>query len=105
MPIYEYICDNCEHKIEIFQKISDTPFTQCPACNQETMRKLVSSVAFQLKGTGWYETDFKHKTTSDNKDSKDDTKDNKTATQDSADSSKSADKSAASNKTEETTST
>ncbi len=59
MPIYEYQCRNCGHKLEKLQKISDPPLTDCPACGQHSLRKLVSPVAFRLKGGGWYETDFK----------------------------------------------
>ncbi len=61
MPIYEYQCDHCEHKMEAIQKISDAPLKDCPECKQETLRKLVSAAAFKLTGTGWYETDFKDK--------------------------------------------
>lgn len=61
MPIYEYLCDRCNHKLEIIQKISDEPLKFCPECGEETLRKLISSVSFRLKGTGWYETDFKNK--------------------------------------------
>lgn len=59
MPIYEYECDACGHKLEKLQKISDAPLQDCPACTQPDLRKLVSPVAFRLKGAGWYETDFK----------------------------------------------
>ncbi len=61
MPIYEYECDNCGHKKEAIQKVSDAPLTHCPECDQETLRKLVSAAGFRLSGTGWYETDFKDK--------------------------------------------
>ena len=61
MPIYEYQCDQCKHRLEIIQKISDEPLKFCPECGEETLRKLISSVSFRLKGTGWYETDFKNK--------------------------------------------
>lgn len=61
MPIYEYKCDRCEHQLEILQKISDEPAKTCPECGVESLRKLVSAAAFKLKGTGWYETDFKDK--------------------------------------------
>lgn len=61
MPIYEYRCNNCEHRLEILQKISDTPTLTCPECGKEALVKLVSAAAFKLKGTGWYETDFKDK--------------------------------------------
>lgn len=61
MPIYEYQCDACNHKFEILQKMSDNLLTVCPDCNEDKLRKLVSAAAFHLKGTGWYETDFKDK--------------------------------------------
>lgn len=61
MPIYEYQCEHCEHKMEAIQKISEDPLKECPECKQETLRKLVSAAAFKLKGDGWYETDFKDK--------------------------------------------
>ena len=59
MPIYEYECKVCGHKLEKLQRISDAPLRDCPACGQPGLRKLVSAVAFRLKGEGWYETDFK----------------------------------------------
>lgn len=59
MPIYEYQCQTCGHRLEKLQKISDAPLTDCPACGQPHLRKLVSAVTFRLKGGGWYETDFK----------------------------------------------
>ncbi len=59
MPIYEYQCEACGHVFEKLQKISDAPFTKCPDCNVEALKKLVSAPAFRLKGAGWYETDFK----------------------------------------------
>lgn len=61
MPIYEYKCDKCDHKLEILHKISETPDQTCPECGEKSLRKLISAVAFKLKGTGWYETDFKDK--------------------------------------------
>ena len=61
MPIYEYRCDQCGHQFEVLQKISDAPVKNCPKCNSNNPRRLVSAVAFKLKGTGWYETDFKTK--------------------------------------------
>ena len=61
MPIYEYQCDACQHKFEIIQKVSDPLLTQCPECRKKKLRKLVSAAAFQLKGTGWYVTDFRDK--------------------------------------------
>ncbi len=59
MPIYEYECHACGHRLEKLQKISDQPLTDCPACGQPGLKKLVSAVAFRLSGSGWYETDFK----------------------------------------------
>ena len=61
MPIYEYRCNHCEHRLEMLQKISDEPAKTCPECGEESLIKLVSAAAFKLKGTGWYETDFKDK--------------------------------------------
>ena len=59
MPIYEYQCEACGHKLEKLQKISDEPLRDCPACEAPKLTKLVSAAAFRLKGAGWYETDFK----------------------------------------------
>ena len=59
MPIYEYQCDHCGHKLEKLQKISDDPLKTCPQCSNQSLKKLVSAAAFRLKGGGWYETDFK----------------------------------------------
>ncbi|MGE0486736.1 MAG: FmdB family zinc ribbon protein [Gammaproteobacteria bacterium] len=61
MPIYEYECGECGHKLEVLQRISDPLLTTCPSCSKEGLKKLVSAAGFQLKGTGWYETDFKNK--------------------------------------------
>ncbi|HIG41910.1 MAG: zinc ribbon domain-containing protein [bacterium] len=59
MPIYEYQCESCDHRLEKLQKLSDEPLKECPSCRAETLKKLVSAAAFRLKGSGWYETDFK----------------------------------------------
>lgn len=59
MPIYEYACQACEHKLEALQKISDEPLRDCPACAQPTLSKMISAAGFRLTGGGWYETDFK----------------------------------------------
>ena len=59
MPIYEYVCDQCGHHLEALQKISEEPLVYCPECGEAALRKKVSAAAFRLKGTGWYETDFK----------------------------------------------
>lgn len=60
MPFYEYQCTDCGHRLEVLQKISDEPLTQCPTCEMDTLKKLVTAAAFRLKGSGWYETDFKN---------------------------------------------
>jgi len=59
MPIYEYRCSSCGHELESLQKFSDAPLLACPACTKETLVKLMSAAGFQLKGSGWYATDFK----------------------------------------------
>ena len=59
MPIYEYRCSNCGHQQDYLQKVSDPVMTMCPACGQETYSKQVTAAGFQLKGSGWYATDFK----------------------------------------------
>ena len=61
MPIYEYQCEDCGHKFEVMQRMSDDRLTTCPSCGNDSLKKLISAVGFQLKGTGWYETDFKNK--------------------------------------------
>jgi putative FmdB family regulatory protein len=58
MPIYEYRCDKCGLEKEYLQKLSDAPIPVCP-CGESTMTKLISAAGFQLKGSGWYATDFK----------------------------------------------
>ena len=60
MPIYAYRCSNCGHEQDVLQKMSDAPLTQCPACEQSTYVKQVTAAGFQLKGSGWYVTDFKN---------------------------------------------
>lgn len=60
MPIYEYRCDSCGHQKEHLQKMSDAPLTVCPSCGSESYSKLLSAAGFQLKGNGWYATDFKN---------------------------------------------
>jgi len=59
MPIYEYRCSACGKELEALQKLSDAPLKMCPACHRETLVKQVSAAGFQLKGSGWYVTDFK----------------------------------------------
>jgi putative FmdB family regulatory protein len=59
MPIYEYQCQACGHRLETIQKVNDPLLTECPSCAEPQLKKLVSAAAFRLKGGGWYETDFK----------------------------------------------
>lgn len=59
MPFYEYQCSDCNHRLEVLQKISDEPLIFCPQCNQASLKKLISASVFRLKGSGWYATDFK----------------------------------------------
>ena len=59
MPIYEYECESCGHRLEAIQKMSDPALTDCPTCGNSALKKLVSAAGFQLKGSGWYATDFK----------------------------------------------
>lgn len=59
MPIYEYECKACGHRMEKLQKISADPLKDCPACQQSGLERLVSAAGFRLAGGGWYETDFK----------------------------------------------
>ena len=74
MPIYEYECGNCGHRLESIQKFSDEPLTDCPECQQTALKKLVSAAAFHLKGNGWYVTDFRGDKKGDGK-AKDDSAD------------------------------
>lgn len=59
MPIYAYRCSSCGHAKDVLQKISDAPLTTCPACGAEAFSKQVTAAGFQLKGSGWYATDFR----------------------------------------------
>ena len=59
MPIYEYRCKECQHDVEALQKLSDPPLVDCPACGKPALQKRVSAAGFQLKGSGWYVTDFR----------------------------------------------
>jgi putative FmdB family regulatory protein len=59
MPIYEYRCAECGHQEDHLQKVSEKPLTKCPACGKKAYKKLLSAAGFQLKGSGWYATDFK----------------------------------------------
>ena len=60
MPIYAYKCASCGHAKDVLQKISDAPLTTCPACGAESFSKQVTAAGFQLKGSGWYATDFRN---------------------------------------------
>ncbi|WP_338911082.1 zinc ribbon domain-containing protein [Mycetohabitans rhizoxinica] len=59
MPIYAYRCESCGFEKDVLQKLSDAPLSQCPKCGRETLRKQVTAAGFQLKGSGWYVTDFR----------------------------------------------
>jgi putative FmdB family regulatory protein len=59
VPIYEYQCQSCSHELEKLQKMNEEILVDCPECEQPALKKLVSAAAFRLKGSGWYETDFK----------------------------------------------
>ena len=59
MPFYEYECPHCGYRDEVLQKISDKPLKKCPSCGKNGLRNLMSAPVFRLKGSGWYETDFK----------------------------------------------
>lgn len=59
MPIYEYECKACGHRLEKLQKISAAPLTDCPSCDATELSRLISAAGFRLAGGGWYETDFK----------------------------------------------
>jgi putative FmdB family regulatory protein len=59
MPIYAYKCESCGAAKDVLQKISDPTLSDCPACGQPTFRKQVTAAGFQLKGSGWYATDFR----------------------------------------------
>ena len=60
MPIYAYKCESCGFAKDVLQKLSDTPLTECPSCGNPTFQKQLTAAGFQLKGSGWYATDFKN---------------------------------------------
>jgi putative FmdB family regulatory protein len=60
VPIYAYRCETCGFSKDVLQKISDAPLTDCPSCAKSTFKKQVTAAGFQLKGTGWYVTDFRN---------------------------------------------
>jgi putative FmdB family regulatory protein len=59
VPIYEYRCESCDHRLEKLQKMSEGDLVDCPECERPALKRLISAAAFRLKGSGWYETDFK----------------------------------------------
>jgi putative FmdB family regulatory protein len=61
MPIYGYRCEACGEEHDVLQKVSEAPLTKCPACGKKALKKQLSAAGFQLKGSGWYATDFKSK--------------------------------------------
>jgi putative FmdB family regulatory protein len=58
MPIYEYACEACGHRVEQMQRMSDPPLVTCPSCAADAMKRLISQTSFVLKGSGWYKTDY-----------------------------------------------
>ncbi|MGE5649597.1 FmdB family zinc ribbon protein [Noviherbaspirillum sp. UKPF54] len=60
MPIYAYRCETCGFTKDVLQKVSDAPLTECPSCEKSTFKKQLTAAGFQLKGSGWYVTDFKN---------------------------------------------
>jgi putative FmdB family regulatory protein len=89
MPIYEYKCSECGHQLEAIQKVNDAPLKDCPACKRGSLKRLVSAAGFQLKGSGWYATDFKNKGRKQPDQSKSDTKESGDKSSESADKSSS----------------
>lgn len=61
MPIYAYRCEACGHDLEVLQKVNEAPPARCPKCGNNRLRKQLTAAGFRLKGSGWYETDFKGK--------------------------------------------
>jgi putative FmdB family regulatory protein len=61
MPIYAYRCAECGHAVDVLQKVSDAPLAECPSCHRPALVKQVTAAGFQLKGSGWYATDFRDK--------------------------------------------
>jgi putative FmdB family regulatory protein len=61
MPIYEYQCNTCGNRLEALQGLNDAPLTDCPECGKPALSKMISAAGFQLKGGGWYQTDYKAK--------------------------------------------
>lgn len=65
MPIYAYKCSSCGHAQDVLQKVSDAPLTSCPQCGAEAYSKQLTAAGFQLRGSGWYATDFKNRSKPD----------------------------------------
>jgi putative FmdB family regulatory protein len=59
LPIYEYACKECDHRLDALQKMADAPLVDCPSCGEPSLKRMLSAPRFRLKGQGWYETDFK----------------------------------------------
>lgn len=78
MPIYEYLCNSCNAEKEHFQKMNDEPISTCPECGSTNYNKMISAAGFQLKGSGWYVTDFKNNKTSQSEPKKSSSTDTKT---------------------------
>ena len=70
MPIYEYVCQKCGHHLEVMQKMSDKPLSKCPECKGK-LEKIFSQTSFQLKGSGWYVSDYANKGKSEKSDKAD----------------------------------
>lgn len=64
MPIYAYRCEACGFTKDVLQKMSDAPLTECPSCDKSAFKKQLTAAGFQLKGTGWYATDFRNNSAS-----------------------------------------
>ena len=86
MPIYEYACNACGHELELLQGFREEPITTCPACHLDELKRKISAAAFHLKGTGWYETDFKNKDKDQKKAEKETTEDKPESKKESTDS-------------------
>lgn len=71
MPIYEYKCADCGHRLEAIQKVSEPLLVECPTCGKAALKRLISAAGFQLKGSGWYVTDFKNNVQKKDSQSKD----------------------------------
>lgn len=74
MPIYEYVCDKCGNHIELLQKVGDPAPKRCEKCRKGKMEKIISRTSFQLKGSGWYVTDYAKKSTASKPETKSETK-------------------------------